>query len=74
MFFPLGGGWLTGSLVLNDWPTVSDMVFGNGNSLAGWLLDLNLVIPDGVNLFNDKNQYYFGSILWSVMAKAAKGM
>lgn len=50
------------------------MVFGNGGNLSGWILDLNLAAPAGDNLFDDDNQYYFGSILWSVIAKANKGL
>lgn len=60
--------------MLNDWPTVKDLVFGNGDQLSGWLLDLDLALPNGINLFDDKNQAFYGGILWSVMAKAAKGM
>ena len=30
--------------------------------------------PDGTNIFSDDNQYFFGSVLWSVMAKAESGM
>ena len=70
----LGGSWLTGSLALNDWPTVQDLVYGNGGNLSGWLLDLNLGTPNGFNLFDGKNQAFYGSVLYSVMAKAAKGM
>jgi lysophospholipase len=69
-----GGSWLTGSLFMNDWPTIPDMVYGDGKDLAGWLLDLDLATPDGVNLFDDKNQAYYGSLLWSVSAKAYAGM
>ncbi|KAF8071892.1 phospholipase B [Lyophyllum atratum] len=69
-----GGSWITGSLFFNNWPTMNDMVLGNGKDMEGWLLDLGLVTPDGVNLFSDDNQYFYGSILWSVMAKANKGI
>lgn len=69
-----GGSWLTGSLYFNSWPTVPDMVFGNGGNMSGWLLDLALATPDGDNLFDDLNQDFFGSMLWSVEAKAYKGM
>lgn len=70
----LGGSWVTSSLVFNNWPTVEDLVFGNGKDLTGWLLDLSLATPDGVNILSDKNQEYYGSLLWSVMAKAQTGM
>jgi hypothetical protein len=38
------------------------------------MLDIPFVTPDGINLFSDENQWFFGSILWSVMAKAQAGM
>ena len=70
----LGGSWLAVSLALNDWPTISDLVYGNGGNLSGWLLDLDLATPDGFDLFDSNNQAFYGSVLSSVMAKAAKGM
>lgn len=69
-----GGSWLTGSLFMNNWPTIKDMVYGNGDDLSGWLLDLGLATPGGLNLFNDENQAFFGSLLYSVIAKADAGM
>ncbi|EJD02796.1 phospholipase B [Fomitiporia mediterranea MF3/22] len=69
-----GGSWVTGSMFFNDWPTIPDLVFGNGGNLSGWVLDLNLASPDGLDLFDNDNQYFFGSILWSVVAKADKGL
>lgn len=70
----LGGSWVTGSLFFNNWPTIQDLVFGDGKDLSGWLLDIPFVTPDGINLFSDKNQAFFGSVLWSVISKAAAGM
>ncbi|RDB16981.1 Lysophospholipase 1 [Hypsizygus marmoreus] len=69
-----GGSWITGSLFFNNWPTIYDMVLGNGKDMDGWLLDFSLVTPDGINLFSDMNQAFFGSLLWSVIAKAFKGI
>ncbi|KAF8919942.1 phospholipase B [Mucidula mucida] len=69
-----GGSWVTGSLLFNDWPNIPDLVFGNGNNLNGWLLDLPFATPDGSNIFSEDNQYFFGSLLWSVMAKAKAGI
>jgi lysophospholipase len=60
--------------MFNDFPTIRDLVYGNGENLSGWLLDLDLATPDGINLFSDDNQYFFGSLLWSVLAKARAGM
>ncbi|KAG6917429.1 hypothetical protein DXG01_002515 [Tephrocybe rancida] len=69
-----GGSWVTGSMYFNNWPTMNDMVLGNGGDMEGWLLDVPLATPDGINLFSDDNQAFFGSVLWSVMAKAEKGI
>jgi lysophospholipase len=69
-----GGSWITGSLYFNNWPTIPDLVFGNGEELSGWLLDLPFVSPDGVNVFTDNNQDFYGSVLWSVQAKADAGI
>lgn len=65
-----GGSWVTGSMFFNDWPKPYEVVFGNGNTLDGWKLDLPFASPDGSNVFSDLNQDFFGSILWSVIAKA----
>lgn len=59
---------------MNDWPTVKDMVFGNGGDKPGWMLDFSLASPDGDDIFDDKNQEWYGSIIWSIMAKADLGM
>lgn len=48
-------------------------MFG-GNGTSGWLLDIDLATPDGLDLFSDKNQDFYGSILWSTIAKANKWM
>lgn len=69
-----GGSWITGSLFFNNWPTIKDLVYGNGDGLDGWKLDLPFVSPDGDDIFSDDNQYFYGSILWSVIAKAQAGM
>ncbi|KAG7090814.1 hypothetical protein E1B28_009898 [Marasmius oreades] len=69
-----GGSWVTCSLIMNNFPTLHDLVFGNGKELNGWQLNLPFVTPDGSNLFSEMNQYFFGSILWSVMAKAKTGI
>ncbi|KAL5528334.1 hypothetical protein ACEPAF_7470 [Sanghuangporus sanghuang] len=69
-----GGSWVTGSMFFNDWPKIPDLVFGNGGNLSGWILDLNLAAPYGTDLFDKDNQYFFGSILWSVVAKANKSL
>ncbi|KAJ3553109.1 hypothetical protein NP233_g12725 [Leucocoprinus birnbaumii] len=69
-----GGSWTTGSLFFNDFPTLHNLVLGNGNTLDGWKLDLPFVTPDGTNIFSTDNQYFFGSIIWSIMAKAQKGI
>jgi hypothetical protein len=60
--------------MFNDWPRPYDLVFGDGNSLDGWKLDLPLASPDGTNLFSDLNQDFYGSLIWSIIAKANKGL
>ncbi|PFH47334.1 hypothetical protein AMATHDRAFT_67917 [Amanita thiersii Skay4041] len=69
-----GGSWLIGSLFLNNWPSIKELVLGNDQDLDGWLLDLPLVMPDGNNILSEKNQAYYGSILWSVMSKELHGI
>jgi lysophospholipase len=49
-------------------------VFGDGGNLDGWKLDLPFVSPDGDDVFSTDNQYFYGSILWSVISKAEAGM
>jgi lysophospholipase len=68
-----GGSWITASMYFNGWPTINDLVFG-GNGLSGWMLDIPLVTPAGTNLFTKENQWFFGSLLWSVKAKGDAGM
>ncbi|KAG6842116.1 hypothetical protein C0991_002770 [Blastosporella zonata] len=69
-----GGSWVTGSMYFNNWPTMNEMVLGNGGDMEGWLLELPLASPDGIDLFSGNNQDFYGSILWSVMAKAQQGI
>jgi lysophospholipase len=59
---------------MNDFPTIEDLVQGNGDNMTGWLLNIPLLTPDGTNVFSKENQYWYGSILWSVFAKALVGM
>ncbi|KAJ7925224.1 phospholipase B [Mycena leptocephala] len=51
-----------------------DLVFGDGGNLDGWKLDLPFVSPDGDDVFSTDNQYFYGSILWSVISKAEAGI
>ncbi|KAL0956276.1 hypothetical protein HGRIS_002434 [Hohenbuehelia grisea] len=69
-----GGSWITSSLMMNNFPTIKDLVWGNGNDLGGWQLDKSLASPDGLDILSDLNQEYYGSVLWSVMAKASAGI
>lgn len=43
-----GGSWVVGSLAINDFPTTRDMILGDGRNLSGWLLSLDLLLPDEV--------------------------
>ncbi|CAK5281501.1 unnamed protein product [Mycena citricolor] len=70
-----GGSWVTGSLLFNNWPTIKDLIYGNDSlGLDGWKLDLPFASPDGLDVFSQNNQYFYGSILWSVFSKAATGV
>ncbi|KAJ7594761.1 phospholipase B [Mycena floridula] len=69
-----GGSWAVGSFVLNNMPLLPALVQGNGADLGGWLVDLPLDAPDGLDLFSEDNQYFFGSVLWGVASKAAAGI
>jgi lysophospholipase len=68
-----GGSWLTGSLYMNDFPTIEDLVHGNGANMSGWLLDLPLFAPHG-SVSSMENQFWYGNILESVFAKAGTGV
>ena len=69
-----GGSWLTGSLYMNDFPNIKDLVYGNGNNMTGWMLHIPFVTPDGSDVFSKENQVWYGSILGSVFAKASAGL
>ena len=49
-------------------------MYGNGGDLTGWLLDLDLFLPAGLNVLDDKNTFFFQSVVTSVVAKAFTGM
>ena len=58
-----GGSWLVSSMLFHDFPQMNDLVMGNidkGGSLNGWFLDRGLVLPHGINPFNDENQFFWG--------------
>lgn len=59
---------------MNDFPTIKDLVHGNGDNTTGWLLDLAFATPDGSDVFAQENQDWYGSIIWSVFAKAGTGL
>ncbi len=59
---------------MNDFPKINDLVQGNGDNMTGWLLHLPLLTPDDPNVFSKENQYWYGSILWSVFTKALVGL
>ena len=42
-----------------------DLVMGNtdkGGNLNGWFLDRGLILPHGINPFNDENQFFWGCV------------
>ena len=61
-------------MLFNDFPPFRDLVLGNDAGLTGWLLDLDIAIPNGLDIFDAKNQDYYGSVLAGVDAKAAQGL
>jgi lysophospholipase len=47
-----GGSWLVSSMLFHNFPDMYDLVLGNtdkGGNLNGWLLDKDLVLPNGLN-------------------------
>jgi lysophospholipase len=59
---------------MNDFPTMNDLVVGNGDNMTGWQLHIPLVTPDGSDVLSEVNQQWYGSILWSVFSKAGTGL
>ena len=60
-----GGSWLVSSMLFHNFPEMNDLVMGNidkGGSLNGWFLDRGLVLPYGINPFNEKNQFFWGCV------------
>ena len=58
-----GGSWLVSSMIFNDFPGVHDLVLGDtdkGGSLNGWLLEKDLLLPNGPNASDPQNAVYFG--------------
>ncbi|KAG0707370.1 phospholipase B [Suillus ampliporus] len=69
-----GGSWLLGSLLMNDWPSLQELVYGNGGDLSSWMLDLDLIVPSAPSVSDNNNQAYWGSILANVESKANNGI
>ena len=61
-------------MYLNDFPVVPDLVWGNGNELNGWLLDLELIAPGGFNILNSDNRDFLDNLSDSVQAKANRSL
>lgn len=59
---------------MNNWPTIPDLVYGDGADMSGWMLDYPLAYPGGYDLLNNDNQGFFSSILESVVEKSQKGL
>ena len=52
-------------MLFHDFPEMHDLVMGNtdkGGNLNGWFLDRGLILPYGLNPFNDKNQFFWGCV------------
>ncbi|KAG2119615.1 phospholipase B [Suillus discolor] len=69
-----GGSWLLGSLLMNDWPSINELVYGNGENLSSWMVDIDLIVPSSPSVSDGNNQEYWGSILASVESKANNGL
>ena len=70
----LGGSWLLGSLLMNDWPLLQELVYGNGGGLSSWMLDLDLIVPSSPSVKDSNNELYWSSILASVESKSSNGV
>lgn len=51
----LGGNWLVGSLVLNDWISVGDIIDGEAKI---WDLEDTIFNPNGINVYKTAKYYY----------------
>lgn len=63
-----GGSWLVGSMVLNDWISVGDIVDG---SIDIWNLEDTIFNPNGINIIRTVN--YYNTIRSSIEAKREAG-
>ncbi|KAK6465814.1 lysophospholipase catalytic domain-containing protein [Scheffersomyces coipomensis] len=63
-----GGNWLVGSVVLNDWISVNDILDG---SIEIWNLDNSIFNPAGINVFETLSYYY--GIQDAIAAKLSAG-
>jgi lysophospholipase len=63
-----GGNWLVGTLVLNNWISVSDILDNNSKL---WNLQDSLINPAGINLFETVS--YYSSIESAILAKYEAG-
>jgi lysophospholipase len=60
-------------MIFNGFPQFQDLVLGN-NNIPGMLLDLDIVLPAGIDPLSKQNQDFYGSILSTVYAKADAGL
>ncbi|KIY70403.1 hypothetical protein CYLTODRAFT_451708 [Cylindrobasidium torrendii FP15055 ss-10] len=68
-----GGSWLVSSLYSNGFPMTNELVFGNKDiGWSGWLLDLDLFLPGGIDPGNSVD--FYSSLKRSVKSKAARGV
>ena len=57
-----GGSWTVSSMLFQNFPNLHDLVLGNtnkGGSLNGWLLERDLLLPNGPDPADPKNGLYF---------------
>ncbi|RKP30151.1 hypothetical protein METBISCDRAFT_31146 [Metschnikowia bicuspidata] len=63
-----GGAWLVGTLALNDWPPVEDVISAD---LHLWNLDQSIFNPSGINVFATVS--YYNLIRQAVNSKSDAG-
>ncbi|BGP44531.1 hypothetical protein JCM10450v2_000345 [Rhodotorula kratochvilovae] len=68
-----GGSWTVTSLALNDLEPIYSLVTGeNSSRTGGWMLDRDILAPDGLLGFSDNGDYY-DTLEEDVRAKGAAG-
>ena len=65
-----GGSWLVSSMLFQNFPDMFDLVLGNtdkGGQINGWFLEKDLVLPNGANPSDQRNQEYIGYVVFVIL-------